>query len=83
MKFPIPSSLTDLESAPYDLLPYPADFDDDDEAARANSFDELVTRIWNGNAVLANAASGMDLFNNNCGGWCNEERVQALYTLVR
>ena len=47
--FPIPSSLQDLERAPYNLLPYPTDFDDDDGVARAESFDRLVHIIECGN----------------------------------
>ena len=53
--FPIPSVLTDLESSPYNLLPYPVDFDDDDEAARAKSFDKLVEYIQIGNDRLSAA----------------------------
>mmetsp|Transcript_51008 Transcript_51008/g.153332 ORF Transcript_51008/g.153332 Transcript_51008/m.153332 type:complete len:172 (-) Transcript_51008:351-866(-) len=40
--FPIPASLQDLERSPYDLLPYPPGFDDDDEAARGAT---MVTRM--------------------------------------
>lgn len=91
--FPIPSSLQDLEREPYNLLPYPAGFADDDEAARADSFDGLVTLLERGNRTLA--SGGMILFeeeehdgadNSDEGAfdpWMDEERVQAMYTLVR
>ena len=91
--FPIPSSLHDLERAPYNLLPYPNDFNDDDEAARADSFTLLVNILEQGNRHLS--STGITLFNDsgsgNAGGddgddvdlWMDEERVQALYTLVR
>jgi len=92
--FPIPSSLQDLEREPYNLLPYPAGFADDDEAARADSFDGLVTHLERGNRTLA--SGGMTLFeeaeeeqDGTCSDegafdpWMDEERVQAMYTLVR
>ena len=94
--FPIPTSLQDLESSPYHLLPYPANFDDVDEAARADSFDALVELVERGNRTLING--GMVLFEEEGGGeeggeeeggeggydpWMDTERVQALYTLVR
>ena len=53
--FPIPAALHDLERAPYHLLPYPEDFDDDDEAARAESFDALVLYIESSNRTIASA----------------------------
>ena len=93
--FPVPTSLQELESEPYSLLPYPNDFDDVDEAARADSFDALVALLERGNRTLING--GMVLFeegeeeegeeeDSNDGGydpWMDQERVQALYTLVR
>ena len=86
--FPIPASLHDLERAPYNLLPYPSDFDDDDEAARADSFSALVSDLEQGNRTLS--SGGISLFeglNNEDGEeedvWMDEDRVQALYTLVR
>lgn len=92
--FPVPTSLQELESEPYSLLPYPNDFDDVDEAARADSFDALVALLERGNRTLING--GMVLFeeeeeegedeDNKDGGydpWMDQERVQALYTLVR
>lgn len=94
MRFPIPTSFPDLERNPYNLSPYPLDFDDDDEAARADSFDRLVNLLDDGHCELNN--DGILLFcNNRCedngddgagGGtttWCDVDRVQALYTLVR
>jgi condensin complex subunit 1 len=87
MLFPIPSVLQDLEKEPYNLLPYPAGFEDDDEATRANSFDQLVELIESGNRTLA--SGGLALFEVPEGEeeefeqWNDEERVQALYTLVR
>ena len=71
VSFPVPSSIQDLERAPYDLLPYPEDFDDDNEAARADSFASLVTILQQGNRAA---------FDDD---WLDDERVQALYTLVR
>ena len=83
--FPIPSSLHDLERDPYNLLPYPFDFNDEDEAARADSFLELVHRLEQGNRTLS--TGGICLFepaeNEEDDAWMNEDRVQALYTLVR
>lgn len=81
--FPIPSSLQDLEREPYNLLPYPHDFDDEDEAARANSFCALVDLIDNGNQALL--SDGMALFQQYEGQtkWLQDDRIQALYTLVR
>ena len=88
--FPIPASLQDLEGEPYGLLPYPKDFDDADEAARADSFAGLVDMVELGNRSLA--SGGMALFGEDgeadddddgydC--WNDAGRVQALYTLVR
>jgi condensin complex subunit 1 len=96
-RFPIPTSLQDLEREPYNLLPYPDHFDDTDEAARADSFQALVLLLEQGNRTLRNSNSssggggGLDpsLFNDDPESldhgslWANEERVQALYTLVR
>jgi hypothetical protein len=81
--FPIPSSLQDLEREPYNLLPYPNDFDDDDEASRSDSFMQLVTRLERGNQVLI--SGGINLFQQEEGylPWMDMERVQCLYTLVR
>ena len=81
--FPIPSSLQDLEREPYNLLPYPHDFDDDDEAARADSFSALVDLLDQGNQVLL--SDGMTLFQTYEGEtlWLQSDRIQALYTLVR
>jgi len=86
MKFPIPSSFPDLEQCPYNLLPYPAGFDDDDEASRADSFKNLILYVEQGNQILLN--NGIALFSElglsyEENAWCGEERVQALYTLVR
>lgn len=92
-RFPIPDTIQDLEREPYNLLPYPTDFDDDDEAARAESFCQLVTLIEQGNRNLIEY--GLDLFQKQQGSdlnpnvieindpWMDGERVQALYTLVR
>ncbi len=86
--FPIPSSLQELESHPYNLIPYPHDFDDDDEASRAESFDRLIRLLENGNRSLMSC--GMGLFEVDEGEeegeydvWNDGDRVQALYTLVR
>ncbi len=85
-RFPIPASLQDLEREPYNLLPYPHDFDDDDEAARADSFSHLVTSIERGNQNLM--SGGAYLFQEHqalqeCDVWMDGERIQAMYTLVR
>jgi len=85
--FPIPASLQDLEREPYNLSPYPHDFDDDDEAARADSFDRLVDGIEQGNKNLL--SQGMIVFQITTAyegydeNWNGNERIQALYTLVR
>jgi condensin complex subunit 1 len=81
--FPIPSSLQDLERAPYNLLPYPHDFEDDDEAARADSFDALVQLVEEGNRTLVSGS--LTLFEDDADDepWMGEDRIQALYTLVR
>lgn len=81
--FPIPSSLQDLEREPYNLLPYPHDFDDEDEAARADSFGRLVELIDQGNQALL--TDGIALFQVYDGQrpWLDGDRIQALYTLVR
>ena len=82
-RFPIPLSLHDLEREPYHLQPYPDQFDDDDEAARADSFAALVRSLEQGNRTLASA--NMTLFVDEEGDdpWMEDSRVQALYTLVR
>ena len=84
--FPIPSSLQDLERSPYNFLPYPHGFNDDDEAARAASFNELVLLVERSNRTLI--SGGMALFEPVEGEegleeWNDEARVQSLYTLVR
>ncbi|EJK64552.1 hypothetical protein THAOC_14707 [Thalassiosira oceanica] len=84
--FPIPASLQELESSPYNLLPYPHDFDDDDEAARAESFDKLIRLLDSGNRSLS--SNGLGLFDvpdgeEDMDAWNDSERIQALYTLVR
>jgi hypothetical protein len=80
--FPVPPSFTSLESSPYNLLPYPVDFNDDDESCRAESFDRLISVIEAGNRSLN--CGGLDLFEEEeCDEWNDGERVQALYTLVR
>ena len=87
--FPIPSSLQELESSPYNLLPYPHDFEDDDEATRAESFAKLIRLVEAGNRSLQSA--GLGLFEVEDDGdeeedydvWNDPERIQALYTLVR
>ena len=84
--FPIPLTLSDLEREPYNLLPYPYDFKDDDEAARADSFVALVEQLNDGNRILQSA--DFNLFHNNREDdedrkWLDDDRMQALYTLVR
>jgi hypothetical protein len=82
-RFPIPSSLQDLEREPYNLLPYPVDFDDGDEAARSDSFMLLVTILERGNQALM--SGGIYLFQQEEGydPWMDGDRIQVLYTLVR
>jgi len=85
-RFPVPSCLQDLERAPYNLLPYPSSFNDIDEATRAESFEELLLVLENGNNVLKNG--GMLLFDDEDADegfseWNDDDRIQALYTLVR
>jgi condensin complex subunit 1 len=82
--FHVPSVLQDLERDPYNLLPYPEDFDDDDEAARAQSFDLLVTFLETSNRIVDNSSMLLfDAVEEDEEEWNNEERMQALYTLVR
>ena len=91
--FPIPSSLQDLEREPHNLLPYPVDFADDDEAQRAESFDSLVQLIERGNQELMADQGGLpeDGDEDAVDGepstspstWMDEDRLQAIYTLVR
>lgn len=81
--FPIPSSLQDLERAPYNLLPYPHDFEDDDEAARADSFDALVVVVEQGNRTLVSGSIVLFEDEEDEDPWMDEERIQTLYTLVR
>lgn len=81
--FPIPASLQDLEREPYNLFPYPHDFDDDDEAARADSFSRLVDVIESGNQSLISRGISLFQYNEGQEPWMEEQRVQAFYTLVR
>ena len=59
-RFPIPLSIHDLEREPYNLLPYPNDFEDDDEESRIHSFQKLVQCIEQGNRCLTNVHSSND-----------------------
>jgi condensin complex subunit 1 len=81
--FPIPASLQDLERAPYNLLPYPENFDDDDEGARADSFDSLVDVLESGNRILVNSTLALFQLEEGEDPWNDGERIQAMYTLVR
>jgi len=84
-RFPIPLSLHDLEREPYHLQPYPSTFEDDDEAARAESFASLVRSLEQGNRTLNSSAANMTLFVDEEGDdpWMEDARIQAMYTLVR
>jgi hypothetical protein len=86
-QFPIPSTLQDLEREPYNLLPYPDDFKDDDDASRADSFGALVLKLEQGNRFLTmqydEAADDDDEDENADDEWMEEGRLQAMYTLVR
>jgi hypothetical protein len=55
-RFPIPMSLPDLEREPYNLLPYPYDFEDDDknDTIRIRSFAKLLQYVEQGNRCLNN-----------------------------
>ena len=81
--FPIPLSLQELEREPYNLQPYPTDFDDSDESARADSFQRLVDLLEEGNYTLS--AEGLTLFGEGTEDdpWNKYDRIQAMYTLVR
>jgi hypothetical protein len=88
-RFPIPVSLHDLEREPYNLIPYPEEFNDGDEAARADSFSALLRLVEQGNRSL-HGASMKNLFSSVSDDdgevddpWMDENRMQALYTLVR
>lgn len=81
--FPIPASLQDLERAPYNLLPYPENFDDDDEGARGDSFDALVDVLEGGNRILRNSTLALFELEDDEDPWNDLERIQAMYTLVR
>lgn len=80
--FPIPASLQDLERAPYNLLPYPEEFADGDEAARADSFESLVHSVETGNRTLLSGDASL-FTNDEDDPWNDQDRIQALYTLVR
>jgi hypothetical protein len=95
-RFPIPVSIHDLEREPYNLLPYPNDFEDDnDDETRTHSFQKLVQYIEQGNRCLSGNHDGllqMNLFLPSTNDeedigeeepWMDESRIQALYTLVR
>jgi hypothetical protein len=84
--FPIPSSLQDLEREPYNLLPYPEDFNDDDDGARTDSFNTLVSKIEQGNRYLTmqyDQQDAEDAQEDEDEQWMEEGRLQAIYTLVR
>ena len=81
--FVIPASLPDLEREPYNLFPYPNDFQDDDEAIRAESFAELVRFVERGNRTLNSASFNLFDDDDDEDPWLEKARVQALYTLVR
>lgn len=68
------------------------DFDDENEAVRAESFDKLVELLQDGNQALSNG--GIHLFEIDSSDvdidageyvdpWMSQDRIQALYTLVR
>jgi hypothetical protein len=82
-RFPVPVSFQDLEREPYGLAPYPADFDAEDEASRAESFSNLVVFLEQGNRILN--GSDLSLFDDGeeDDPWMDHTRMQALYTLVR
>jgi condensin complex subunit 1 len=82
--FSIPTSLHDLEREPYNLLPYPVDFNDEDDEARIRSFDSLVRQLKEGNEFLSiQDISIFEAEDTDEGSWLDCGRLQALYTLVR
>jgi len=93
-KMLIPSSLNSFESAPFSLLPYPANFDSDgSEVERANAFDDLAKLLEKSNVKFkqtssANEASDLFVSSPNEQFAMQEDsagrtKIQALYTLVR
>ena len=69
-RFPIPVSIHDLEREPYNLLPYPNDFEDDnDDETRNYSFQKLIqcieqgNRCLNGNGTSAGKSDGHMMMN--------------------
>lgn len=66
--FPIPSTLRDLEREPYNLLPYPHDFCDDDEGVRAESFEGLVRLLEQTNQTLTDSLDKEEEDGNGDGG---------------
>ena len=79
--FSVPSSLQDLEHEPYNLDPYPHDFDDRDDESREASFESLVTRLTAGNRCLRAGVWDEDEDDEDL--WMDQTRLQCLYTLVR
>ena len=79
--FAVPSSLQHLEYDPYNLEPYPNDFDDHDEDSRVASFERLISSLNDGNRFLRSGVweeeeDDLDL-------WMDQSRLQNLFTLVR
>ena len=79
--FAIPSSLQHLEHDPYNLDPYPDDFNDHNEETRTESFERLILRVNEGNRWLR--ADVWDEEEDDEDQWMDQARLQILYTLVR
>jgi hypothetical protein len=95
--FVIPAVLRDLEGDPYNLQPYPNDFDDADDVARTESFQRLVDAVRGKNNLLSCGAYPDDIEDDEDDSgedeqadgddvvdrWLDRSHIQALYTLVR
>jgi hypothetical protein len=91
--FVIPAVLRDLEGDPYNLQPYPNDFDDADDVARTESFQRLVDAVRGKNNLLTGGAYPDDIAEDDeddsgedddvVDRWLDRSHIQALYTLVR
>jgi len=75
--FSMPTSLSSLESAPYELLPYPATFDPDSDD-RTTAFNTLLSQIASPIAPTAGSESVYGLEEGDA-----KTFLQNTYTLVR
>ena len=91
-EFSIPSVLQDLEGEPYNLQPYPHDFDDSN---REEAFQRLVGELGQQNRLLMSGVYPDDVLDEEdeededseieqvLDPWMDLKRMQSLYTLVR